>query len=131
MKKSFVFLALLALAGCKSTADKVENWQEIDAGPKPTNYEALTVEAVKGILKDPDSAKITNISGPYKEYRVSRFLWAVCGSVNAKNSYGGYTGSKPFMVSIYEGVVLNAHIVSDGYSGSSCSPAALSDKTRR
>ena len=34
-------------------------------------------------LKDPESAKFQNIKG-------------YCGEVNAKNSYGGYTGFKPF-----------------------------------
>lgn len=37
-------------------------------------------------LKDPESAKFQNIKG-------------YCGEVNAKNSYGGYTGFKPFYLS--------------------------------
>lgn len=46
-------------------------------------------EAVKGTLKDPDSAKFQN-------ERISGLL--VCGEVNAKNSYGGYTGYKRYIV---------------------------------
>ncbi|MDC5446163.1 hypothetical protein ACT4Y9_18345 [Acinetobacter baumannii] len=36
-------------------------------------------------LKDPESAEFRNVKG-------------VCGEVNAKNSYGGYTGFKRFIV---------------------------------
>lgn len=39
-------------------------------------------------LKDPDSIKISDI-------RVKDDY--VCGMVNAKNSYGGYVGKKPFI----------------------------------
>lgn len=53
-------------------------------------------KAVKGSLKDPDSAIFQNTK-------------ASCGEVNAKNSYGGYTGFKKFYVS--DGV---AHMEEDG-----------------
>lgn len=42
-------------------------------------------EAVKETLKDPTSAVFQNMKG-------------ACGEVNAKNSYGGYTGFKRFYV---------------------------------
>ena len=45
-------------------------------------------QAIKSRLKDPDSAKFGNV-------------WVkngiVCGSVNSKNSYGGYSGFKSFV----------------------------------
>ena len=41
-------------------------------------------------LKDPDSAQFRNL-------RVSAGGVARCGEVNAKNSYGGYTGFRAFV----------------------------------
>jgi len=31
--------------------------------------------------------------------------WSICGMVNAKNSFGGYTGAKPFMYLPGNGVI--------------------------
>lgn len=63
-----------------------------------TNEEKIKVEeAVKQTLKDPDSAKFRHsklilmdgsATSPY------------CGMVNAKNSYGGYTGYSIFFVGV-------------------------------
>lgn len=56
-----------------------------------------TEEAVRSRLKDPRSAEFADI-------RVHRYVnlkgnsdWAICGMVNAKNSFGGYTGMTPFV----------------------------------
>ena len=47
-------------------------------------------KAVKDILKDPDSAKF--------RWPKPQDWGLYCGWVNAKNSYGGYTGFEPFMI---------------------------------
>lgn len=54
--------------------------------------------AIKSILKDPDSAKF-------------EFLNANCGTVNSKNSFGGYVGAKRF-VSVRGVVDLEGHTIS-------------------
>ena len=54
--------------------------------------------AIKSILKDPDSAKF-------------EFLNAKCGTVNSKNSFGGYVGAKRF-VSVKGIVNLEGHTIS-------------------
>ncbi len=60
------------------------------AGRAPTNAELKAIKAkVTSNLKDPDSAKVTDI-------RVNKDGY-VCGMVNGKNSYGAYVGKKPFM----------------------------------
>jgi hypothetical protein len=58
--------------------------------PKPDPI-AQARERVKEMLKDPDSAKFrTEFVGKDG---------AVCGFVNAKNSYGGYSGFERYVVS--------------------------------
>ncbi|MCG9027337.1 hypothetical protein [Laribacter hongkongensis] len=54
----------------------------------------VVIKAVKERLKDPDSAKFK--FGDYK----GDFVY--CAQVNAKNSYGGYTGFVPFQVGMLE-----------------------------
>lgn len=58
-------------------------------------------------LKDPESARIEQArpprKGPALGYRPERFFppafgWTACYRVNAKNSYGGYTGYKYWVV---------------------------------
>lgn len=63
--------------------------------PSEKDFISLGEGVVREGLKDPDSAKFNSFyhsSGDSDGY--------VCGHVNAKNSYGGYTGNKPFFVYI-------------------------------
>ena len=60
--------------------------------------QASTQVAVRSILKDSDSAKF-------------EFLNENCGTVNSKNSFGGYVGSRRF-VSINNNVDLEGYSVS-------------------
>ena len=58
--------------------------------------------AVKSNLKDPDSAKF----GRYKAFTVNDTggkITAICGYVNAKNSYGGYGGMTPYIATGIKG----------------------------
>lgn len=48
-------------------------------------------DAVRAILKDPDSAK-------FKDVQYNRKTGVSCGVVNAKNSMGGYVGDRAFVV---------------------------------
>jgi len=54
---------------------------------------------IKDSLKDPGSAQF----GEMKAGKDSAGEITVCGYVNAKNSFGGYTGRKPFVGSIAPG----------------------------
>jgi hypothetical protein len=57
----------------------------------------LIVSAVKQNLKDPYSAQF----GAMAAGVTGRGDICFCGQVNAKNSYGGYTGMSPFSGSFY------------------------------
>jgi hypothetical protein len=54
----------------------------------PTNYQQVIDAYFVNTLKDPDSRRIVYGSNPYGSL--------VCGTVNARNSFGGYTGQQPF-----------------------------------
>ncbi|EOL9019488.1 hypothetical protein ACP6QU_001066 [Cronobacter dublinensis] len=76
----FVFICAVALIGCKPT-DK--------------DFIKIGENLVRDTLKDPDSAKFDS-----SFHAVGEMDGYVCGRVNAKNSYGAYTGKKPYYVYI-------------------------------
>ncbi|MBY3756706.1 hypothetical protein GBZ26_11245 [Azospirillum formosense] len=113
MKKMAV-VAILALAGC---AQPYQTYQPYTPSPStytppkakasaptpPGGWKAAKVkmtkdmqkaieDGVRNSLKDPLSAQIVHTVA-YKEADGGIIA---CGTVNAKNSYGGYTGSTPF-----------------------------------
>jgi len=68
------------------------------------NLISQTKQHVKNTLKDPESAQ-------FKDVKVAINIKGdktVCGQVNAKNSYGGYTGFKSFYVKNNNGLVHNS-----------------------
>lgn len=79
----YVAIALAATPQQKYTAD------QIAAGNKAIK---ATKEIVRATLKDPDSAQFRNVALFLNESGTGR----VCGEVNAKNSFGGYTGFEVF-----------------------------------
>lgn len=56
--------------------------------------EDFAKNVISEMLKDPESARFRSMYGA--KGNVEKI--AICGEFNAKNSYGGYTGYKPFMV---------------------------------
>jgi len=61
----------------------------IKSAQLPKDYRAKVDNYFFENLKDPDSRKI--------EFRSHPFPGLVCGTINARNSYGGYTGRQPFI----------------------------------
>ncbi len=103
MRGVFYALALFALPGVASAAEKEE--PPYPYGPTPTwqSFRSLSEAAILARLVDPDSAKISWLSGPHKsvykpllERRVHGYV--ACGTVNAHNRMGGYTGAQTFLV---------------------------------
>jgi hypothetical protein len=97
-----VIAAAIALAACaqrqtysytpppQPTAPKFEAYE-------PTQLSKKQMEAVRaGVrdkLRDPDSARF----GGMVAGKDAKGFITVCGWVNAKNAYGGYTGDQPYM----------------------------------
>lgn len=105
----------LSLAASPALADK----QKVDHvyGPEPSwdEFRQIGEAAIIARLIDPESARITWRTGIYKggftplfAHRVSGY--AACGSVNAKNRMGGYTGATTFVVVIDYGRALLAEM---------------------
>jgi len=94
MKKMFVFFIIGLLSGCQSTSDFYPENKYEKGMPVSLSIRQITMvkNGVKAHLKDPVSAQFGNISAS----KDSKGQIYVCGLVNAKNSFGGYTGSKPF-----------------------------------
>lgn len=56
------------------------------------------IGALRDSLKDPASATLRNVAR-YEHVRGPDQVIAVCGEVNARNSYGGMSGFRRFVVS--------------------------------
>lgn len=89
----------------------------MDAGKVPDREDAVAKakDAVRDALKDPDSAQFRNSGQFFKTlhnyglYAVGdpETLWALCIEVNAKNSYGGYTGYQNWLVKFRNGYAVS------------------------
>ena len=129
-----LLLAPLALVGCVNQAElerqraaqesreSIERWRaqseaeeaaalEGDAGPPP-DYNVRTdllVPRIRRRLKDPDSAVIEWLP-PWRvvihEDGAPLVAWKIVALVNAKNSYGAYSGSQPWAFYVAHGHVL-------------------------
>ena len=84
-----------------------------DYGKYPDNFEKIIKERMQTVLKDPESARYRFDSPPKKSNTVAKnrqdmqYCWIVFFFVNAKNSYGGYTGDKLGDVCIRNGQIID------------------------
>jgi hypothetical protein len=94
MRFGFFLPVVLMMAGC-AMAPAIP--PELET--RPASLTSDDIETVKlglrSALKDPDSARFGGMgSASYVRDEASML---VCGWVNGRNSFGGYTGSQPFM----------------------------------
>jgi len=96
MRKAFIAFCSVVVSACAMspaphpTAES--NEQAILTTIPDSQMKEIKAEVAKQ-LKDPESARFGNIN-------VGKFSngdLILCGWINAKNSYGGYTGMKPFL----------------------------------
>ncbi|WEN14301.1 hypothetical protein PY254_13790 [Rhodanobacter sp. AS-Z3] len=79
MKRILAAIALAMLvAGCHDQSDQAK-------------------KAVMATLKDPASVQWRDIRAQPRKDSWGKEHPVICGEYNAKNSYGGYTGFKPFI----------------------------------
>jgi len=107
MKRATLVLLLLA-GGCQTQPAPQEVYT-------PTDLTSAQIQAVhngvRGALKDPESARFGSIVAGTD----TKGVVIACGWVNAKNSFGGYTGEKPFMGVLTSGGFAPVAIGGDRY----------------
>lgn len=105
-----------ALAGCMTppTNSSGKLLTLADAGPPPTDVAETVRNALRFRLKDFESAKIEIPNQPRPVvFATASGLnaggagWEICPVVNAKNSFGGYTGYKPIFILWSRGQVID------------------------
>ena len=118
MKKFGILLCvLLGVASMTGCAPKPPSSVEIctaNYGALPGNYQDLIKAHFNTLLKDPESARYTFLP-TYKGYSQDGVLAESSGGVkygygapvlvNAKNSYGGYTGNQQYAFMFSNGVL--------------------------
>jgi hypothetical protein len=67
-----------------------------DEGLNLIHYQVAAKERILATLRDPDSAKFENVY-LHKTVRDGNTVYAFCGTVNAKNGFGGYGGAERFI----------------------------------
>src|SRR5690348_462087 len=90
--KRLLITSMLMLSACAPQSRSLDNL-EVLTPVKLTKTQIATVHAgVAKSLKDPESARFGDIVAG----KSSKGSIIACGYVNAKNSFGGYVGEKPF-----------------------------------
>jgi hypothetical protein len=98
--KLFPIVIALALAGCATTVSK----QEVATArfePLPANYQERIRQFNRGVLKDPYTA-VYSFGAPRRGFwqdgmvygGKKHFGFVVSVGINARNSFGGYTGEQ-------------------------------------
>lgn len=89
-------LLCLIVAGC-ATAPPVDmtGWTYAPHELTPVQRAAMEKTALAG-LKDPESARFSRFKARKVFMPGNKVAIQACGFLNAKNSFGGYTGATPF-----------------------------------
>ncbi len=90
-KQLLTILSVALLTACEMPQPIIRN----SLPPSTANKSQITKakQEASSQMKDPSSVEFRNVEG-YK--RGDTGLVAICGEINAKNSYGGYVGYKHF-----------------------------------
>ena len=100
-----------------------EDLANADYGPYPVEHEEIIKAHMSGVLKDPYSARYEFFGPPTSGWQGvgsgRRFGWRICATINAKNSYGGYTGAKLYYFMIRYGQVVKRIGGGDQYAQAS------------
>lgn len=106
-------IVCLVLTAC-ATGPTSEEIASADYGPKPENPQSVAEEWIKERLIDPESARFDHLPLRQGYSRLmgagTEFGWVQCGTVNAKNRMGGYTGRQQYFVTIRNGVVVQGYV---------------------
>lgn len=115
---SIVIVLTMFIFGC-TTPPTQKQLDAADYGAYPDSYKEIIKNYLDRSLKDPESAKIEYIFSPRTAWNKLggdlKFGYSVCVNVNAKNSYGGYTGFQRHYFLIKNGSVIQTIHERDKY----------------
>ncbi len=114
MASAILAASTLALTGCAPKPPSQVEISTANYGSLPGDYQQQIKNYMNSILKDPESARYT-FERPFKAYSQDGSLSSTNGGVrygyvagvqvNAKNSYGGYTGNQLYVFMFSNGVM--------------------------
>ncbi len=112
-----LFLTLVFFSSLVNASPLSEEVSQIDYGEQPSEVQKKVRDHFELTLKDPASAdyKFGDLykgwcKGPfYSKQKIAWSGWALNVMVNAKNSYGGYTGYEAYTVT-FRGDSISAHV---------------------
>ncbi|WP_080783232.1 hypothetical protein [Klebsiella variicola] len=127
MKKIAIMLFALLLTSCAANPPSQVQLHSADYGVLPDNYQQQIKDWWGRMLKDPYSAQYT-FGTPEKAWfkdgilaesgGAMRYGWLIPITINAKNSYGGYTGAEAHTIFYSHGKIDSADAqVNAGYTG--------------
>ena len=110
----FVFFLALLATGC-APSDPSNVRYAAPIGPLADDYQDRVKADLAHNLADPEGAIYTFEPSPSivnmgKRRAGVRYAWYVCGTVNAKDPTGDYTGAKPFLSVLSHNVVIDREI---------------------
>lgn len=113
---------VLAAALCATSVASAKAPDLSNIGPAPDRDAGIAMieSTIREQLKDPDSAKFAwpngFVAGWYQIPFGHRYVgWITCGTMNAKNGYGGYAGSTAVVGIISNGAVIGTDVDEPAY----------------
>jgi hypothetical protein len=123
---------LTVIGTTSASAEKAPRYYAYGPAPSWDRYRAIAEASIRDRMIDPESARITwmggYFKGDHKPALAPRYSgYVACGTVNAKNRMGGYTGVSSFIVVIdYDRVLLlDIERTDRGFAGAACEEYAL------
>ena len=113
-----LIFTMLLLSSCSFGPPTLENLSSADYGSpiSQQDAEAQAQQFLRRYLKDPDSASYEwnpVYRGWMREAPIHggglKFGYILDGNINAKNSFGGYTGLKPYKFVFYNGNIVSVY----------------------
>jgi hypothetical protein len=106
-------MTIIAATLLCSSSNATPPWMKpADMSNLPANYKTIALAAVKKSLKDPDSVKTLRISETMQPSPLPGGSTGVYVEVNAKNSFGGYTGLSLVVVQFKAGKIVDLFTLS-------------------
>ena len=110
--KMILSLAAIVLTSC--AAPSKQEVAAADYGPYPSNYRELVNAWIKRSMKDPYSVRDVQMGEPEKFWVAEApilggkktYGYMIAVALNAKNSFGAYTGRQAYQLQIREGRVI-------------------------